>query len=122
MRRAVVHVRRCERGSTVAEYVGVVAVVGCLFAGLVMLHPVQAGRRAPVRPIPAIIRLLQAPALPFRVGHGFDLHRLAPGPKLIIGGIDIPHEKGCVAHSDGATPTTIGLLPLYCKFVQCQHA
>ena len=42
-------------------------------------------------------------ALPFRVGHGFDLHRLAPGLKLIIGGIDIPHEKGCEAHSDGAS-------------------
>lgn len=49
---------------------------------------------------------LQAPALPFRVGHGFDLHRLAPGLKLIIGGIDIPHEKGCEAHSDGASPST----------------
>lgn len=39
--------------------------------------------------------------LPFRVGHGFDLHRLAEGYKLIIGGIDIPHTKGCEAHSDG---------------------
>eukprot|EP01025_Chloroclados_australasicus_P055149 TRINITY_DN6610_c0_g1_i5.p2 TRINITY_DN6610_c0_g1~~TRINITY_DN6610_c0_g1_i5.p2 ORF type:complete len:227 (+),score=20.80 TRINITY_DN6610_c0_g1_i5:120-800(+) len=41
------------------------------------------------------------PELPFRVGHGFDLHRLAEGYKLIIGGIDIPHTKGCEAHSDG---------------------
>jgi 2-C-methyl-D-erythritol 2,4-cyclodiphosphate synthase len=40
-------------------------------------------------------------ALPFRVGHGFDLHRLAEGYKLIIGGVDIPHTKGCEAHSDG---------------------
>ncbi|KAF6157596.1 hypothetical protein GIB67_037169 [Kingdonia uniflora] len=40
-------------------------------------------------------------ALPFRVGHGFDLHRLEPGYPLIIGGIDIPHERGCEAHSDG---------------------
>ena len=39
--------------------------------------------------------------LPFRVGHGWDLHRLEPGYPLIIGGIDIPHERGCVAHSDG---------------------
>lgn len=39
--------------------------------------------------------------LPFRVGHGFDLHRLEPGYPLIIGGIDIPFEKGCEAHSDG---------------------
>lgn len=50
----------------------------------------------------------QAPAsaaaskfLPFRVGHGFDLHRLEPGYPLIIGGINIPHDKGCEAHSDG---------------------
>ncbi|KAF7828226.1 2-C-methyl-D-erythritol 2,4-cyclodiphosphate synthase, chloroplastic [Senna tora] len=42
-----------------------------------------------------------AKPLPFRVGHGFDLHRLEPGYPLIIGGINIPHEKGCEAHSDG---------------------
>eukprot|EP00262_Sarcandra_glabra_P011541 TRINITY_DN278_c0_g1_i3.p1 TRINITY_DN278_c0_g1~~TRINITY_DN278_c0_g1_i3.p1 ORF type:complete len:242 (-),score=26.63 TRINITY_DN278_c0_g1_i3:235-960(-) len=42
-----------------------------------------------------------APSLPFRVGHGFDLHRLEPGLPLIIGGIDIPHDRGCEAHSDG---------------------
>ncbi|KAL4314641.1 hypothetical protein AHAS_Ahas15G0105400 [Arachis hypogaea] len=40
-------------------------------------------------------------ALPFRVGHGFDLHRLEPGYPLIIGGINIPHDRGCEAHSDG---------------------
>lgn len=43
-----------------------------------------------------------APVLPYRVGHGFDLHRLAEGYKLVIGGIEIPHTKGCEAHSDGA--------------------
>ncbi|KAJ0594398.1 putative 2-C-methyl-D-erythritol 2,4-cyclodiphosphate synthase [Helianthus annuus] len=42
-----------------------------------------------------------AKILPFRVGHGFDLHRLEPGYPLIIGGINIPHERGCEAHSDG---------------------
>ncbi|CAD7698546.1 unnamed protein product [Ostreobium quekettii] len=41
------------------------------------------------------------PVLPYRVGHGFDLHRLAEGYPLIIGGITIPHTKGCEAHSDG---------------------
>ncbi|XP_031493801.1 2-C-methyl-D-erythritol 2,4-cyclodiphosphate synthase, chloroplastic [Nymphaea colorata] len=40
-------------------------------------------------------------SLPFRVGHGFDLHRLEPGLPLIIGGVDIPHDRGCEAHSDG---------------------
>lgn len=42
-----------------------------------------------------------AKLLPFRVGHGFDLHRLEPGYPLIIGGINIPHDRGCEAHSDG---------------------
>mmetsp|Transcript_23140 Transcript_23140/g.58365 ORF Transcript_23140/g.58365 Transcript_23140/m.58365 type:complete len:208 (+) Transcript_23140:82-705(+) len=42
-----------------------------------------------------------APSLPYRVGHGWDLHRLEEGYPLIIGGIDIPHVVGCVAHSDG---------------------
>lgn len=44
---------------------------------------------------------VEAPKLPFRVGHGFDLHRLEEGYPLIIGGIDVPHTRGCVAHSDG---------------------
>ncbi|KAJ6712542.1 2-C-METHYL-D-ERYTHRITOL 24-CYCLODIPHOSPHATE SYNTHASE [Salix purpurea] len=35
------------------------------------------------------------------VGHGFDLHRLEPGYPLIIGGIDVPRDRGCEAHSDG---------------------
>ncbi|KAL4440351.1 hypothetical protein ABPG75_003352 [Micractinium tetrahymenae] len=43
----------------------------------------------------------EAPVLPFRVGHGWDLHRLEPGYPLIVGGVDIPHDRGCVAHSDG---------------------
>lgn len=53
-----------ERGSAVVEYAGIVAVVACLFAGLLLVRPVSAGRRAPVRPIPAIIKLIQAPAAP----------------------------------------------------------
>jgi len=40
-------------------------------------------------------------SLPYRVGHGWDLHRLEEGYPLIIGGIEIPHVVGCVAHSDG---------------------
>lgn len=43
----------------------------------------------------------KAPVLPFRIGHGFDLHRLEPGLPLIIGGVNIPHDRGCEAHSDG---------------------
>lgn len=37
----------------------------------------------------------------FRCGIGYDLHRLAEGRKLIIGGIAIPFDKGPVGHSDG---------------------
>ena len=37
----------------------------------------------------------------FRIGNGYDIHRLAEGLTLTIGGVKIPHTKGCVAHSDG---------------------
>lgn len=37
----------------------------------------------------------------FRVGQGYDVHRLAEGESLWLGGILIPHHKGTVAHSDG---------------------
>jgi 2-C-methyl-D-erythritol 2,4-cyclodiphosphate synthase len=36
----------------------------------------------------------------FRVGQGFDVHALVPGRKLIIGGVDIPHPRGLLGHSD----------------------
>lgn len=39
----------------------------------------------------------------FRTGIGYDVHKLDVNQKLIIGGVDIPHAKGCVAHSDGDT-------------------
>jgi 2-C-methyl-D-erythritol 2,4-cyclodiphosphate synthase len=39
--------------------------------------------------------------LPFRIGHGFDLHRLEPGLPLIVGGVQVPHTLGAAAHSDG---------------------
>ncbi len=35
-----------------------------------------------------------------RIGHGYDVHRLAENRKLIIGGIEIPHDKGLDGHSD----------------------
>lgn len=35
-----------------------------------------------------------------RIGNGYDIHRLATDRKLILGGIDIPHEKGLLGHSD----------------------
>ena len=35
-----------------------------------------------------------------RIGHGYDVHRLTRGRKLILGGVDIPWEKGLLGHSD----------------------
>ena len=35
-----------------------------------------------------------------RIGHGYDVHRLTEGRKLILGGVDIPWEKGLLGHSD----------------------
>jgi len=37
----------------------------------------------------------------FRIGYGYDVHRLAEGETLWLGGILVPHGKGTVAHSDG---------------------
>lgn len=36
----------------------------------------------------------------FRIGHGYDVHKLVEGRKLILGGVDIPHEVGLLGHSD----------------------
>jgi len=36
-----------------------------------------------------------------RIGHGYDAHRFAPGRRLVLGGVEIPHELGMAAHSDG---------------------
>ena len=35
-----------------------------------------------------------------RIGHGYDVHRLTEGRKLILGGVEIPWEKGLLGHSD----------------------
>ena len=35
-----------------------------------------------------------------RIGHGYDVHRLVPGRKLILGGVEVPFEKGLDGHSD----------------------
>ncbi len=36
----------------------------------------------------------------FRIGHGYDVHKLVEGRKLILGGVSIPHDKGLLGHSD----------------------
>ena len=38
--------------------------------------------------------------LPFRIGHGYDVHRLVEGRALILGGVRIDYEKGLLGHSD----------------------
>lgn len=37
----------------------------------------------------------------FRIGHGYDVHALKEGLRLVLGGVEIPHTHGFVAHSDG---------------------
>ncbi|MDG2046611.1 MAG: 2-C-methyl-D-erythritol 2,4-cyclodiphosphate synthase [Halioglobus sp.] len=36
-----------------------------------------------------------------RIGHGYDAHRFGPGDTLVLGGVQITHDHGLVAHSDG---------------------
>ena len=36
----------------------------------------------------------------FRIGHGYDVHRLVPDRKLMLGGVEIPHTLGLLGHSD----------------------
>ena len=35
-----------------------------------------------------------------RIGHGYDVHRLTPGRRLVLGGVEIPYERGLLGHSD----------------------
>lgn len=39
-------------------------------------------------------------SMDFRVGHGYDVHRLAEQRRLILGGVEIPYERGLLGHSD----------------------
>ena len=39
-------------------------------------------------------------SFPFRIGQGLDVHRLVEGRKLILGGVEIPYDKGLLGHSD----------------------
>lgn len=36
-----------------------------------------------------------------RVGQGFDVHALGPGRRLVLGGVEVPHDQGLLGHSDG---------------------
>ncbi len=39
--------------------------------------------------------------IPFRIGHGFDVHRFKAGDSIVLGGVKIPHTQAFDAHSDG---------------------
>ncbi|NRR29865.1 2-C-methyl-D-erythritol 2,4-cyclodiphosphate synthase [Oxalobacteraceae bacterium] len=43
---------------------------------------------------------MSTPALPFRIGQGYDVHKLVEGRQLILGGVNIPHRLGLLGHSD----------------------
>ena len=53
----------------------------------------------------------------FRIGHGYDVHALGEGLRLVLGGVEIPHTKGCIAHSDGDV-----LLHAICDALLCAVA
>ena len=38
---------------------------------------------------------------PYRIGHGYDVHRFGEGDSIVLGGVTIPHHSGFIAHSDG---------------------
>ena len=42
-----------------------------------------------------------SPLPPYRIGHGYDVHRFGEGNTIILGGVNIPHNHGFIAHSDG---------------------
>ena len=43
----------------------------------------------------------QQPKIPFRIGHGFDVHAFGEGDHIMLAGVRIPHSHGLLAHSDG---------------------
>ena len=44
----------------------------------------------------------QSPQLPpYRIGHGYDVHRFGEGDSIVLGGVKIPHHSAFIAHSDG---------------------
>jgi 2-C-methyl-D-erythritol 2,4-cyclodiphosphate synthase len=75
----------------------------CLSSALGFHVQVQGSRRHLQKRASALSRMamsaLDEPLI--RIGHGYDIHRLKEGGKLVIAGVDIPYELGADAHSDG---------------------
>lgn len=79
------------------EAVGIpVAVVHASLANFKVTHPED------IAVADALLRARvdMRPALPVRVGIGYDAHRFAEGRRLILGGVEIPHDRGLEGHSD----------------------
>ena len=49
-----------------------------------------------------------------RIGHGYDVHKLVEGRKLILGGVEIPYDKGLLGHSDADVLTHALMYALLC--------
>jgi len=48
---------------------------------------------------------LRSPQSAFRIGIGNDIHRLVEGRKLMLGGVEVPYDRGLIGHSDGDSLT-----------------
>ena len=75
-----------QRGSTTAEYVGIVIVVVLVFLALVAVGSTSLGRRAPVRPLPAILHL----GSPEVVLQGPDVKAILENTKVLAGSTQHP--------------------------------
>ena len=56
-----------------------------------------------------------------RIGHGYDVHRLFIGRRLILGGVEIPYEKGLLGHSDADVLTHAELQAQLCLCFRLFH-
>jgi 2-C-methyl-D-erythritol 4-phosphate cytidylyltransferase / 2-C-methyl-D-erythritol 2,4-cyclodiphosphate synthase len=97
LRRAIA----ANSGETITDEAGLceaagvpVSVVPSSLANLKVTHPED----IPVAD--ALLRSAQRPPFPPRVGIGYDVHRFAPGRRLILGGVEIAHDRGLDGHSD----------------------
>jgi 2-C-methyl-D-erythritol 2,4-cyclodiphosphate synthase len=68
-------------------------------------HRLMVQGLSPVRKAPAAETLTapmsSVPTAPFRVGHGYDIHKLQPGGQLLLGGVVVSDQLSAIAHSDG---------------------
>ena len=46
-----------------------------------------------------------------RIGNGYDVHKLVEGRRLMLGGVEVPHTKGVLGHSDGGGQAAAARIP-----------